>query len=272
MIQNDDRSFDPVTEPGDPAAARAVAALDRAYTATPPTHLRAAMDRAVHTALATPRASTAPVPRRWARLPAAPRRRLAALATVLLLALSGAAGVLRLGGLAGPTPASAQTILRRAATAGMAPNQVTHFVYQITSSTGFADTRQFWVQADANGRPERVAFDGTGPLSVGIVRQLAAAYDFGPSSSGSRMVGQQTLDGHTVDVVQNPAGAITYFDAQTYIVQGADWTMKEGPLAGSSWHSRLLQYGTVPASAVPAVSWHTHGAPPASGATPPRSP
>jgi RNA polymerase sigma-70 factor, ECF subfamily len=178
-----------------------------------------------------------------------------------------------------PTPVSAQTILRRAETAGLVPNHITHFVYQIASSTGFTGTSQFWVQADANGAPERVAFDGTGPDSVAIPRHLVAAYEvhvgqnLPASLVGSQVAGQQTLDGVPVDVVQEPSGAVLYFDAQSYIVRGADWsTDKDGTSSPSSWRARLLQYGTVPASAAPAGPWHGHGLPRTSGATKPGSP
>ena len=275
MIQNDDSSFDPVTDRGDPTAARAVAALDCVYAAAPPSHLRAAMDRAIYAAMSSPRASSAPVARRWRGRLAVPRRRSAALATVLLLALSGAAGFLGVSGLTGPTPVSAQTILRHAATAGLASNQTTHFVYQITSSTGFAGATQFWVRADANGAPASVAIDRTGPDSEAIPRLLVGAYEVSvahtlpPSLAGSRVTGQQALDGVPVDVVQEPSGAILYFDAQSYVVRGADWsTDKVGTSGAISWHARLLQYAAVPSSAAPAGPWHRHGTAPPSGATP----
>src|SRR5437879_5091757 len=44
------------------------------------------------------------------------------------------------------TPVSAQTILRAAATAGVAPNQITKFVYQVTNSANFGGPVQIWVE------------------------------------------------------------------------------------------------------------------------------
>jgi hypothetical protein len=132
------------------------------------------------------------------------------------------------------------------------------------------------VQADASGAPERVAFAGTGPDVVAIPRHLVGAYEAYPSLAGSQVTGQQTLDGVPVDVVREPSGALLYFDAQSYILRGADWsTDKDGTSGTSSWSARIIQYGTVPASAAPAGPWSTHGVPvvpPASTAKPAGSP
>lgn len=64
---------------------------------------------------------------------------------------------------------------------------------------------------------------------------------------------QETLNGHPVYALQ-PEGAGTatyYFNAQSYLLEGADWTQ-----GSSSWQVRLTSSSTVPLSAVPA---HTFG-------------
>jgi hypothetical protein len=179
----------------------------------------------------------------------------------------------------GPTPVSAQTILRHVQTAGLVPNQVTYFSYQVTSSTGTSGTRQFWIRADAGVRPAGVLATDAG--SEGLVRMLVAAYEVGPgqtpqsSLSASQMAGQRTLDGHVVDVLTLPHRTL-YVDAQSYVVRGADWSVPAGAKNGataSSSQARLLQYGTVPLSSVPAGGWQLHGrgavAGPGAGATKP---
>jgi hypothetical protein len=86
-------------------------------------------------------------------------------------------------------------------------------------------------------------------------------HDLPPSYAGSQVVGQQTLDGVAVDLVQSSAGVTLYFDAQSYILRAVDWTEQEGSDAGSTWKARLQQNETVPASSVPAGSWHTYPTP-----------
>jgi hypothetical protein len=164
-----------------------------------------------------------------------------------------------------PTPASAQTILRQAATAGLAPNQITHFVYQVTNTNGYGSTVQFWVEADTNGAPNRLAFDPSPDYNAAL-RYLVGAYEENvghnsPASlAGSQVMGQQTIEGALVDVVRAPSGAMLYFDAQSYVLRTADWTDQQQGGAqnavNSTWHAQLLQYATVPASDAPALPWH----------------
>jgi hypothetical protein len=127
------------------------------------------------------RVTRAPIWARRRRLSGALRVRLACAAAALMLALSGAAGYLRLSA---PAPVSAQTVLSRAAVAmRLAPNQAAHLTYRVTvispagatpmpaqttwrtstkvsgvpaqsASMGTAwTTADVWVQADANGVP-----------------------------------------------------------------------------------------------------------------------
>jgi hypothetical protein len=157
-----------------------------------------------------------------------------------------------------PAAVSAQSILQHAARAGLVPNQPTGFVYTVTSSTGYSGTSQFWVEPAGPGK-NVISF----PLNDGFARQLANAvvvYGPGPSATtASQFMGQRTLDGVTVDIVQPYAGGPTiYVDAQSYLVRGVDWTEKKGSDAGSSWQARLLSYGTVPPSSVPAANRHQH--------------
>lgn len=151
MMQHHDRTLDPLMEHDDPATRCAGAILDRAYAATPPPHLGAAMDRAVYAAMVASHSALAPAPRRWRGWLVAPRRRLTALAMALLLALSGAAGYLRLST---PTPVSAQTVLRHAA-AALVPGQAAHLTYTVAVSGGIkgagTGTAEVWLQAGANG-------------------------------------------------------------------------------------------------------------------------
>jgi Sigma-70 region 2 len=116
------------------------------------------------------------------------------------------------------------------------------------------------LQADPNGAPSGLASYATGPFSIGIVRHLFFAYEgyvgqnHPASLDGGQVTGHETLDGVPVDVVKDSAGNILYFDAQSYVLRGVDWFPNhDGASSRSSWHARLLQYGTVPASAVPSA-------------------
>src|SRR5579871_3000419 len=115
MTQPNADYLDMLEEQNDPAVQGARAELDRAYTVAPPAHLSAAMDRAVYARMAIlSEAVRVPAPRRDS-LPVRRRRfvtgrgRLGSLVAVLLLALSGGMGYLRLNN---PAPASAQEIGR----------------------------------------------------------------------------------------------------------------------------------------------------------------
>lgn len=176
-------------------------------------------------------------------------------AAAAVLALSLTVGTYIRG--VAPTTASAQAVLHHATMAGLQANQITQFVYQVTSSSSFSGTTQFWVRADADGAPVGVALDRAS--APDIPRHLAVAYEIydgqGPPLGGSRLTGQQTVDGVLCDVVQEPNGTTLYFDAKTYILRGANWTDAKG---GTPWQARLVQYSSPPASPA-SGSWHIHG-------------
>jgi hypothetical protein len=198
MTPPDDASLDHTDEQDEPAMARVLAQLDRAYAATPPPHLAASMDRAIGAHLAALRPPTpAPV---LSGMPGL-RRRLSLTRTRLLqtaavaLVAAAIAGSLSLGS----QPASAQAILSRAAAFRLAPDQVAHLIYHVTlvggqkgSMTGTADV---WLQADAAGVP------------VLSAQTLVA----GPSAKGLRpvgMVSRYVQDGQQVYAYDSSHNAI----------------------------------------------------------------
>jgi hypothetical protein len=150
-----ERYPDLLREPADARAQRLVGDLDAACAATTtPPGLRATIAAALEVpAQASPRrALSSPAPRL--------RARLASLAAVAALALSGALAYLHLQS---PAPASAQSVLQRAVAAAthLAPHEVLHLVYRLTnvvSDTGrFTGTIDVWIQADAHGAPVLLA-------------------------------------------------------------------------------------------------------------------
>jgi hypothetical protein len=258
MIHPTDPDDDLATEGGGDARAHLLDDLRRVHQPAP--RLAAADAPIVH-AIHDPsrRPSAEKAAPSWRPFPL--RRLTAPIAALVLVALG--TGTYLLG--VGPSPVSAQTILRHAATAGLVSSQVTHFIYQITSSTGFTGTAQIWVQADTSGAPSRVAFDGTAPASLGTARALVVAYQANRNQSlpaplaSSKLTGQQTLDGVPVDVVQEPSGTVLYFDAHTYVLRGTDWSdTQAGNPTKTFWYIRLLHAGTEPASSMPAGSTHVH--------------
>jgi hypothetical protein len=73
-----------------------------------------------------------------------------------------------------------------------------------------------------------------------------------------QLLPQQTLDGHTVDVIEvdgwtnRPAQRTTfYFDAQSYVLRGFDATSQDPSYPMPSWQVRLRSYATMPAADVP---------------------
>jgi hypothetical protein len=73
-----------------------------------------------------------------------------------------------------------------------------------------------------------------------------------------QLLPQQTLDGHTVDVIEvdgwtdRPAQRTTfYFDAQSYLLRGFDAVSRDPSYPTPSWQARLNRYTTMPATAVP---------------------
>lgn len=86
-----------------------------------------------------------------------------------------------------------------------------------------------------------------------------AAYLNGQTGSGARLLPRQTMDGHTVDVVQVDGGpdrpalrSTFYFDAQTYLLRGFDAVGIDPSYPMPSWQARLTGETTMPASSAPA--------------------
>lgn len=172
----------------------------------------------------------------------------------------------------GPAAASAATIFRRAQTAGLAANEITHFSYRVTNSGTFGGPLQIWVLANGGGRPSRLAFtpsalDPSTDYNA-APRFLVGAYEDvvgrnSPASlAGSTVVGKRTFDGALTDVVRAPSGATLYFDSRTYILLGADWTdLQQGGAqhgSNSTWRAELTQHGTVLPADAPALPWEIH--------------
>jgi hypothetical protein len=193
------------------------------------------------------------------------------------VAITLVVGSLLMGG--APTPASAATILRHAQTAGLAAGEITRFDYQITNSGGFGGSVSVWLQAGTNGQPVRMTYSPQpqyGPAGEWVcptkadcyanisTRFLVGSYEDivgknSPASlTGSQVKGQQTFDGVLCDVVRAPSGATLYFDARTYVLEGASWTDLEqgGAQQGqnSTWDAQLSHSGTV-ASPTAGLPW-----------------
>ena len=295
----------------DPALARLVADIDQALRApAPPPALRFALQRELHQ-----RTGVVSHPRRprTGSLSWQPTRRWAAsLGAVLVLAVSGVIGYLRL---TPPTPVSAaQLVLRHAAAVFRAvpPDQASHAIYTMTPAppstsvylfgvTAPMGTLDTWIQLDAGGAVAQQAttiYSGTATTATtattvnrivqtgqtamiydaragtvmtttvpaddlssyhlfnaaGLYRFVqAAAQD---SAQHARLLPQQTLDGHTVDVVEIDQPRYLeketlYIDARTYVlrqIDAATITAAGVPLDALTLH--LLRADTVPLSSV----------------------
>jgi hypothetical protein len=86
-----------------------------------------------------------------------------------------------------------------------------------------------------------------------------AAYLNGQAGPGARLLPQQTVDGHAVDVVQVDGGpnapalrTTLYFDAQTYLLRGFDAVGTDPSYAMPSWRARLTSEESMPVSSAPA--------------------
>ncbi len=138
--------------------ARLVDDLVQTYQAgPPPARLDAGVLHAIQSYTAVDRHSWRAHQRGWS-FPHRTGFRVAAVAATLLLALSGGVGYMRFSG---PQAVSAQTVLRRAASAmALGPNQAAHFVYTVSVDGGQASPQgnltgaaDVWVQTDAGGAP-----------------------------------------------------------------------------------------------------------------------
>jgi hypothetical protein len=67
-------------------------------------------------------------------------------------------------------------------------------------------------------------------------------------------VQQQTLDGVPVYALRfEESNQAVYFNTQSYVLEGSDWTQNGGAYGNGQWHARLdpASYHTMPLSAVP---------------------
>jgi hypothetical protein len=117
------------------------------------------------------------------------------------------------------------------------------------------------VTMSAAGRPVRFVVTSSSPstpiqdlerMFVGtlVAQKLSRALDAGMHPNAFKLQ-QQTLDGVSVYALKfdGTANQTFYFDAQSYALEGADWTQ-----GGRSWQARLdpAGYQTMPLTAVPA--------------------
>jgi hypothetical protein len=181
MQHNEDRpESDVLTEQDDPALAQTQTDLEQIYAAPFPTHLSAAVDRAVYERMDAPSQTAGSA----SHVRAAPRVsqfvrahwRVAQLAAAVLLTLSA------IGAFAwfGNQPASAQAVLRQASSFHLAANQTAHLTYNVTLK-GHAGVADVWAQADASGAPIRAAQTLTisfpsKPPKTGVTALLSSRY------------------------------------------------------------------------------------------------
>jgi hypothetical protein len=292
MIPLTERYADILGDQDDPALLACVADLDatRAVLTLPP-ECDAATARILIADAPLPGRPAAPLSRhrltslRWP----ARRWRLAPLLLAVLLVGSGL-GVYLHG--AGPSPVNAQTILHRAAAVTSVPNEATHSIYRITASGGYTGTVDVWVGTDAQGAPSEFAFTASMSLNGqpdpgldhrGVMtNQESQAYDpvrntitvtSPPSGEDQQFEGvfvaalvartmnkcqvavqQQTLDGVPVYALRfDESNQAVYFNTQSYVLEGSDWTQNWEISSAWQWHARLdpAGYHTMPLSAVP---------------------
>jgi hypothetical protein len=171
---------------------RLVTVLDAACVYGPAPRA-AQIDAAITRALSVESHARQPAPRYWGEALRLTRRRLISLAAALLVALSGVLGYQQLHG---TPPASAQSVLSRAAAAmRLAPYQATHLTYSVAlaSPGGKATTSNLiadvWVEADASGVPAMSA------------QTLADSYSGGSARSASGNVRGRPL-AHYIQIGQ----------------------------------------------------------------------
>src|SRR5436305_897033 len=92
--------------------------------------------------------------------------------------------------------------------------------------------------------------------AAGVTQELSTLATQSPQRV--QLLPQQTLDGHTVAVIEvdgwtdRPAQRTTfYFDAQSYVLRGFDAVSRDPSYPTPSWQVRLSSYATMPAAAVP---------------------
>lgn len=249
--------------------------------------------------------------RRWPRLGvAAAVAGAAAVATVTVLAVYGGTG-----------PASAQTVLRKAAAVHFAADQAIHLDYSVQLTRGGSNASgsgDVWVKTDAAGQPTDVAetfslsksasappqlverdietssgayiyhatdnaieilhqrvsslptqsptvrvpgFLFNGATVAQVLQQLSRG-----STGGARLVGQTTIDGHSVDAVQvdnwpDPGTrTIFYFDANDHLLRGFDFSNTDPSHDNGSGRVRLTSTTQTSVATVPASTFQLNAA------------
>jgi hypothetical protein len=206
----------------------------------------------------------------------------------------------------GPTLASAQTVLHRAAAASPGADQATHATYRLSASGGLTGTASVWIGFDASGSPTQFSLTQTmlndGNPAPGLSTTLGAggqtllrAYDpahsplMVPSSATpaqaleGMFVGtllaqklsrqpsafkleQQTLDGVPVYALKLGASG-----NQTYYFSAKSYVLEVADWVQDdrSWHARLdpASYRTMALSAVPPNTFGARTGGPVTGGT-----
>jgi hypothetical protein len=186
--------FPDLADRGDPELMRVITDLDDACSSLtlPPERdaaiLRAMTSHAAQAAGQPTRSRLAGLRPRW------PAR--------LTAAVTAAAVILTAGGVylhgQGAATASAQTILRHAAVAGISASRAAHSTYRLTTSRGDRGTADVWIEADASGTP----------VGFALTQTLARAGALHPQLSSRRLqIGAtvQTYNPATNTVQTTPA-------------------------------------------------------------------
>lgn len=138
-----------------PNVRRVVRMLDEFYsTRTPPRAQE--LDRAMFQLIRDRSATTQPSVRRRVPRPLAGIHGIQLVSAVAAVVIAVGALVVRLNQRT-VTPVSAQTILIRAAHAGLESGEATHFVYDLAASDGYAGTENVWIEANERRGVARLA-------------------------------------------------------------------------------------------------------------------
>lgn len=273
-----------LTDQYDPDLTRVVSDLDEACARlTLPPDQDAAIMRNLKA-----QAHSKPARRRFPSLRPRVPGRLASAGVSVALILAGAGAYLHEQGAA---TASAQTILRHAATAGISPTRAAHSVYRLTTSRGDSGSVDVWIEADASGSPVGFALTQTMARAGAAEPQLSSrrlqigetvqTYDpstntvqTAPADSSSRQLatmfagpfiavhlsslasqqGVHVLPERTVDGAQVDVLQVgSGADASTFYFDTQSYVLRgvDWTQGGVSWQARLARYATVPLSSVP---------------------
>ncbi len=153
----------------------------------------------------------------------------------------------------GATALSAQTLTTSKSSMASRFVQVGSQVYAYNPEMRVDDT--IWINPEARIHPSwlipRDLFNG-----ASVAEQLNALAAQSPQQV--HLLPQQTLDGHTVDVIQvdgwanRPAERTTFYvDAQDYTLRGFDAVSRDPSYPMPSWQVRIDSYAAMPAASVP---------------------